>query len=251
METTKTKSGRGATSSIAAEAAVSRMNYKPPKLSVRDFNLSGKWVMTDSKSGDRFKYYWTQTTHGTFTGEQRGAGKLTRGEIEGDLVTWEVANIRCTGVLASASKLVEGEYFDKKTGKRLGTFTGECQDQASSKPSLNETAQASQPRMAAPAPAAPPAAPDDDIDPLDAFMAGMSGELQEDLRNTGTGLKRKYGEASGLPGAGKTDSFDSHAFKWAETKGGKSHELKQAYLKKRHAMMREQDLKNPQRDYGD
>mmetsp|Transcript_19902 Transcript_19902/g.37433 ORF Transcript_19902/g.37433 Transcript_19902/m.37433 type:complete len:862 (-) Transcript_19902:60-2645(-) len=93
-----------------------------------EFNISGKWVMRDSKSGDKFKYYWTQTARDSFTGEQRGAGAITWGKIDGDLVSWQVADIRCTGVLTSASKLVDGSYFNDKTGKILGTFTGECQD---------------------------------------------------------------------------------------------------------------------------
>merc|ERR1719245_1968344 len=68
-------------------------------------------------------------------------------------------------------------------------------------------------------------APADDVDPLDAFMAGMEGELKEDLSLTGTGVKRKYEEYStGVEKAIGSKDFDQRVKDLSTTKGSVSHE---------------------------
>mmetsp|Transcript_118694 Transcript_118694/g.221864 ORF Transcript_118694/g.221864 Transcript_118694/m.221864 type:complete len:649 (-) Transcript_118694:71-2017(-) len=114
-----------------------------------EFNITGNWVMTDSKSGQKFEYHWTQTAHDSFIGEQLNEGKISRGKIDGDSVSWLVSGVGCTGYLASASKLVDGNYFNATTAKKLGSFTGERQDEtASSRKTMRGLAEQESPSLA-------------------------------------------------------------------------------------------------------
>mmetsp|Transcript_14155 Transcript_14155/g.38896 ORF Transcript_14155/g.38896 Transcript_14155/m.38896 type:complete len:128 (+) Transcript_14155:64-447(+) len=81
------------------------------------------------------------------------------------------------------------------------------------------------------------AAEDDGVDPLDAFMAGMQGEYQEDLKLTGTGVKRKYqDESTGVETSKDCKAFTEHAAGWGKTKGAVQNGLRREYNKKLNAM---------------
>jgi len=107
-----------------------RMNSKTTRKDVQDFDVTGKWVMTDIRTGQDFEYEWTQLDRGSFTGEQVGEGEITEGIIDGDSISWQVPPVNCKGRLTSNSQLVDGSYADDETGEELGLFTGKRQDTA-------------------------------------------------------------------------------------------------------------------------
>mmetsp|Transcript_82203 Transcript_82203/g.156167 ORF Transcript_82203/g.156167 Transcript_82203/m.156167 type:complete len:239 (-) Transcript_82203:299-1015(-) len=92
--------------------------------SEKNLNLSGTWQITDGK-GYIFEYdFEHKTGERRFKGSQKG-GKEVSGHVKGNVIEWEVAAVCCKGELSSSgTRISNGTYWKKSTGKHLGTFVG-------------------------------------------------------------------------------------------------------------------------------
>mmetsp|Transcript_72306 Transcript_72306/g.172366 ORF Transcript_72306/g.172366 Transcript_72306/m.172366 type:complete len:142 (-) Transcript_72306:13-438(-) len=131
-------------------------------------------------------------------------------------------------------------FAASSSGGKLPKDSKKSEDEAkSSKPRDKEKAESSDRKV--------PGFADDDVDPLDAFMAGMQGELKEDMSLAGSGLKRKYDDfTTGLESSkGSSNDFDQHAANWGNTKGAVSFEARKAWIKKMNRMRGEPTFDEP------
>ena len=117
----------------AAGYAASDVGWKEVKEAGIELpSIGGRWKIVDN--GQCFTYSWVHAAGAdSFTGEQEGAGPISDAtlDLSTSVIAWTVtghgSSVKCRGILDATSrpyKITDGEYWNSKSGKALGKFTG-------------------------------------------------------------------------------------------------------------------------------